>query len=249
MFRILIFGLVAAFAEILGSALVIFKKEWPRKVQEYLLALSAGFLLSLVFFELVPHSFEFLGRNAAIYIVLGFAVLHFFEHTIVGHFHFGEEVHAEVMVSPTAQMAAFSGLFVHAMFDGFSISAAMQYNFSIGVLVFIAILLHKLPEGLTIASIMLAGNKSRQTAFFASLAIGAATMLGIVLVFLLTSIDENIVGIIFAFAAGVITYVGASDLIPEINRSENRITPLIVFVGFLMYYVSRELVHSVVGIG
>lgn len=245
MLRTILFGLIAAGAEILGGALIVLRKEWPRKVQEYLLALSAGFLLALVFFELIPHSFEFLGADAALIMIIGFAVLHFFEHTIVGHLHFGEETHSDVMISPVAQMSAFAGLFVHALFDGLSISAAMQYNFNIGILVFIAILLHKLPEGLTIASIMLAANKPRRTAFYASLGIGSATMIGVLAVFLLSTVSSNIVGMIFAFTAGTVTYVGASDLIPELNRSKNRIAPLIVFVGMLLFYLSRLVVYSI----
>ena len=161
MIRILLFGLIAAGAEIFGGALVALRKEWPRQIQEYLLALSAGFLLALVFFDLIPESLNLLGSTAPLYIVIGFGLLHFFEHTIVGHLHFGEETHADVMVSKMASLSAFSGLFIHAFFDGVSISAGMQYNFYIGMLVFIAILLHKLPEGLTIASIMIAARQPR----------------------------------------------------------------------------------------
>lgn len=244
MLTIILFGLIAAAAEILGGALVVLRKEWPRHIQEYLLALSAGFLLALVFFDLIPESINLLGTAAPLYIVIGFGILHFFEHTIVGHFHFGEETHADVMVSKMASISAFSGLFVHAFFDGIAISAGMQYNFFIGMLVFIAILLHKLPEGLTIASIMIAARQPRKNAFIASLAIGVATMLGIVVVFLLSNIDKNFVGIAFAFSAGAATYVGASDLIPEINRSGNRITPLIVFGGMLLFYVSQTFLRG-----
>ncbi|HZY09963.1 MAG TPA: ZIP family metal transporter [Bacteroidota bacterium] len=246
MFTIILFGLIAAAAEILGGTLIILRKEWPKRVQEYLIALSAGFLLALVFFELIPESLHFLGETAPLYILIGFGLLHFFEHTLVGHFHFGEETHHEVMVSRVASTAAFSGLFIHAFFDGLSISAGMQYEFSIGLLVFIAILLHKIPEGLTMASIMIAGNMSRTNAFLASLAIGAATMLGVITVLLISGIDQKAVGIAFAFSAGAATYVGASDLIPEINRSENRITPLIVFGGMLFFYLSKIILRTLI---
>ena len=246
MFTTILFGLIAASAEVLGGTLVVLRKEWPRKVQEYLIALSAGFLLALVFFELIPESISLLGATSSLYIVIGFGMLHFFEHTIVGHLHFGEETHADVMVSRTASISAFSGLFIHAFFDGLSISAGMQYDFYIGLLVFIAILLHKLPEGLTIASIMLAANQPRKTALIASLLIGIATMLGIFTVFLIAEVDAKAVGIAFAFSAGAATYVGASDLIPEINRSGNRITPLIVFGGMLLFYISQRLLEGMV---
>ena len=245
MLRIVFFGSIVAAVEILGGTLIALRKEWPRHVQEYLLALGAGFLLALVFFDLIPESLNLLGGIASLYIAIGFGMLHFFEHTIVGHFHFGEETHADVMVSRTASISAISGLFVHAVFDGISISAGMQYNLLIGMLVFIAILLHKFPEGLTIASIMLAANQSRRHAFIASVAIGVATMLGIIVVFLISSMDRSFVGIAFAFSAGAATYVGASDLIPEINRSGNRITPLIVFGGMLLFYVSNLVLRLV----
>ncbi len=55
----------------------------------------------------------------------------------------------------------------------------MKYDFYLGLLIFFAVLLHKIPEGLTIASVMLAAAHRRQTAFLASAAIGVATMLGI----------------------------------------------------------------------
>jgi ZIP family zinc transporter/zinc and cadmium transporter len=235
-FTIIVFGLVTALAEILGGSLVVMRKAWPQRVQEYLLALGAGFILALVILELIPESIRAVGASAPLFILLGYAVLHFFEHTVVGHLHFGEETHREVMVSPVASISTFTGLFIHAFFDGFSISAGMQYDFNLGILVFFAVLLHKIPEGLTIASVMLAAERRRRTAFLASTAIGAATMLGIFSVFLLAQVSGQVVGIAFAFSAGAAMYVGASDLIPEINHSSNRVIPLLVFGGMLLFY-------------
>jgi zinc transporter ZupT len=240
-FTIFIYGLIAALAEILGGALVVLRKEWPRMVQEYLLALSAGFILALVFLELIPESMKALGPAAPLFMLLGYSVLHFFEHTVVGHLHFGEETHHDVMVSKAASLSTFAGLFIHAFFDGFAISAGMQFDFYLGLMIFVAVLLHKIPEGLTIASVMLAAEQPRKTAFLASAAIGVATMLGIVSVFLLSGINRNVVGVSFAFSAGIATYVGASDLIPEINKSEKRIIPLLVFGGIALFYLGTRL--------
>lgn len=239
---IFIYGLVAALAEILGGSLVVLRKRWPGKVQEYLLALSAGFILALVFLELVPEGIAKVGVQAPLFMLLGYSVLHFFEHTIVGHLHFGEETHHDVMVSKVASLSTFAGLFIHAFFDGFVISAGMQFDFSLGLLIFIAVLLHKIPEGLTIASVMLAAEHRRMTAFLASASIGLATMLGIVSVFVLSAVSEMILGTAFAFSAGIATYVGASDLIPEINKSHNRLIPLMVFGGIALFYAGSKLI-------
>jgi zinc transporter ZupT len=246
---IILYGIVAAAAELLGGSLVVLRKSWPKRVQEYLLALGAGFILALVFLELIPESFHAVGSHAPLYILLGYSVLHFFEHTIVGHLHFGEETHPELMVSSVASVSTFVGLFIHAFFDGFAISVGMRYDFYLGVLIFLAVLLHKIPEGLTIASVMLAAAHRRRTAFLASAAIGVATMLGIISVFFLTSIDETVMGSAFAFSAGIAMYVGASDLIPEINHSRNRIIPLLVFVGMLLFYGGTAALSPLVGHG
>jgi len=237
---IILYGCIAAAAELLGGAVVILKKEWPRAIQEYLLALSAGFILALVFTELVPESISALGTSAPLVMLLGYAVLHFFEHTVVGHLHFGEETHPELMVSRAASLSTFIGLSIHAFFDGFAITLGMQFTYYLGVLIFVAVLLHKVPEGLTIASVMLAARRPRRTAFLASAAVAIATMLGILSAFFLAGVDERLVGHAFAFSAGLSTYVGASDLIPEINHSRNRIIPLMVFAGMLLFYAGTR---------
>ncbi len=245
MIEIFLFGLAAAAAEILGGSIIVLRPHWPRRLQEILLALGAGFILALVLIKLIPVSIETLGESAALIMMVGFAVLHFFEHTVVGHLHFGEETHADVMLSKAATLSAFGGLFIHAFFDGFSISSGMQFNYEIGILVFIGILLHKFPEGLTIGSIMHAAGYSKKGVLLSALGIGCATVLGVVTVFLIAGIDKKMVGMAFAFSAGAALYVGASDLIPEINKSKDRIPPLIVFAGMLLFYFTDWMFEAV----
>jgi ZIP family zinc transporter/zinc and cadmium transporter len=244
---IIIAGLVAGTAELMGGAFVAWKRDLSTKIQENLIALGAGFMLALVMIDLLPESIENIGSSAPVWMLVGFSVIHFVEHTVVKHLHFGEETHSHVMVSKVASYSAFWGLFIHAFFDGLAISSGMYYDFSLGILIFIAILLHKFPEGLTIASIMLASKQSRQTALRATAGIAAGTMIGIFMIFFLKNVDPMITGYAFAFSAGAALYVSASDLIPEINRSDNRILSLIVFVGMVMYYLSGTILKGMVG--
>jgi len=243
--QILFLAVIASLAVILGGTIVVSRKNWPTRVQETLLALGAGFILALVFLELVPTSFKFIGESSAIWILVGFATVHFFEHTVVGHFHFGEETHHDVMMSKSTGYSAFTGLFVHAFFDGLSISVGLQYNFMLGLLIFFAILLHKFPEGLTIGSIMTTAGFSRKVVLSSAIGIGAATFLGACSVFLLEHVDAQMAGIAFAFSAGTVTYVGASDLIPEVNKSDYRMPPILVFAGMAMFYLSEKLLDKV----
>jgi zinc transporter ZupT len=243
--QILLLALIASLAVVLGGSLIVSRKSWPKLFQEILLALSAGFILALVFLKLVPASFQFIGDSAAIWILIGFATIHFFEHTIVGHLHFGEETHHDVMMSRTTGYSAFTGLFVHAFFDGLSISVGLQYNFLLGLLIFFAILLHKFPEGLTIGSIMMTAGFSRKIVLSSAIGIGLATFLGACSVFLLEHVNSQLAGIAFAFSAGTVTYVGASDLIPEVNKTGSRMPPLLVFGGMILFYISEKLLDLV----
>jgi zinc transporter ZupT len=246
--QILSLALIASIAVVFGGSLVVSRKTWPTRVQETLLALSAGFMLALVFLKLVPTSFEFAGETAAIWILMGFATIHFFEHTVVGHLHFGEETHHDVMVSKTTGYTAFTGLFIHAFFDGLSISIGFQYNFFLGLLIFFAILLHKFPEGLTIGSIMTIAGFSRRIVLYSAIGIGIATFIGACSMFLLEHFDASIAGIAFAFSAGTLTYVGASDLIPEVNKTKSRLPPFLVFAGMLLFYLSEKILSVILGV-
>ncbi len=243
---VVIVGLMAASAEFLGGYVLTRKKVWPARVQLFLLALGAGFMLALVFLKLIPESYALIGEESFLLVLGGYALLHFFEHTMVGHLHFGEEVHDHAMASRVAGISAFAGLAVHAFFDGLSIAVGFSHTYAIGFLISVAILLHKFPEGLTMGSIMLTAQFSRRAILRSSFGLGLATLAGVMTFFLLPGIDDAWLGRILAISGGTLIYVGASDLIPEINKAEDRLPPIIVFGGILLYYVMEMMMESVV---
>jgi zinc transporter ZupT len=176
----------------------------------------------------------------------GYLSIQFFEHTLAPHFHFGPETHPESLMRPSAAYTAVGGLCIHTFFDGVSIASAFLINFKVGLLVFIAILLHKMPEGFTAASIMLASRRSTQKALIATAAIGAATLAGVVAVAILDTRMSNFVGYALPFSAGVTLYVAASDLIPEVNHKEERnpTVSIVVFGGVAFFYLLHRLIEG-----
>ena len=72
----------------------------------------------------------------------------------------------------------------------------------------------------------------------------AATFAGVAAVALLSERFVNSVAYALPFSAGVTLYVAASDLIPEVNRSEekNPIVSVIVFGGVALFYVLHRLI-------
>src|SRR5216683_7016458 len=89
-----VLGLVAAGGNLLGGYFVV-RREWPRKFLQYFLALGAGYMLAVAFIDVIPESVRLSGENALLFVLIGYFLVHLFEHTVAPHFHFGEETHFE----------------------------------------------------------------------------------------------------------------------------------------------------------
>ena len=260
MTSILLFGLLAAGANVIGG-LVLVKSgihRWGERFLKYLVALGAGFMLAAIFIEILPESVRIwtVTTNGAstseavvgamTLLLAGYLLIQLVEHTLAPHFHFGAETHPESFMRPSAAYTAVGGLFIHTFFDGVSIASAFLVNTKVGLLVFVAILLHKMPEGFTVASIMLASGRSAEKALLATAAIGAATLAGVIAVALLDARMTDAVGYALPFSAGVTLYVAASDLIPEVNHKEERnpTVSIVVFVGVALFYLLHKLIEG-----
>lgn len=232
-------GLVAAGGNLLGGYFVV-RRDWPHHFLRYFIALGAGYMLGVALLEIIPESIHLTGANALLYVVCGYFLVQLFEHTLAPHFHFGEETHGELMRQAHAGTTALIGLMIHTFFDGVAIAAGFLVSTWLGVVIFIAIFLHKLPEGFTVASLMLASGRTRRMALFASVLLGAATLLGI----FVTDALRARVGYALPLSGGVTLYVAASDLMPEVNREPGWRTAAMVFVGLAMLFILQHLFHS-----
>ena len=231
----LLYTAVAASANIVGAAAVVSHSRWSVRALENMVALSAGFMVSVALLDLVPDAIKLHGESAAVVILIGYLLVHFTQHTLAPHFHFGEEVHH---VTKMVSFSALAGLMLHTFVDGVAIASGFGVSQALGMLVFVAILLHKLPEGLAISSLFLASGESKAAAFAASGALAASSILGA----LLTQAVPILGKYGLPLAAGVTLYVGASNLVPEIQGKQVWRLPISFFLGCALYYAARRLV-------
>jgi zinc transporter ZupT len=96
-------------------------------------------------------------------------------------------------------------------------------------------------------SVVRAGKGSAQTAKVASFALAISTVLGALCVLLFVTMEERWIGLLFAFSAGSSVYVGASDLIPEINKTRGRRAPLLVFLGMILFWLGKYFITLAFG--
>ncbi len=242
--QLFLFGLMAAAGNLLGGWIIARSRQSDRKQLKYLLGFGAGFMLAAVMLEMIPESFQQNGgTHVALWLLVGYLIIQFFEHTIASHFHFGEEVHTEEMHRHGVAVTAVVALGIHAFFDGVTIASGLMVNLRLGLLLFVAVLLHKVPEGFTVASIVMSAGKTGRAALNATLLIAGATFAGIICVVLV----DRAIAVALPLSAGATLYIAASDLIPELNREGGWTASLFVFAGVASFYLTHLLLHTLIG--
>jgi ZIP family zinc transporter/zinc and cadmium transporter len=235
----LLLGAVAALADVVGG-LILVRAHGVERYLRYFVALGAGFLMATAVVEMAPESLRISPTLGPVLIMVGYCAVHLLEHTINAHFHFGEETHAGEFVSQHTSYSVLGGLSVHALFDGVAIGSGFVVSNALGWLIFLAILLHKAPEGFTMASVMLASGRSRAAAFYSAVVLAAATLAGVLVIELVPSWLSYGLPI----SAGVAIYVAATDLVPEVNREPGIRMALVFFAGVAGFLILRHVLPA-----
>ena len=128
---------------------------------------------------------------------------------------------------------------IHTFFDGIAIASGFLVSNWLGWLIFFAVFLHKIPEGFTVSSVMLASGRSRGFAWGSSVILGGATLAGV----LTMALFRHHVAAGLPLAAGVTIYVAASDLVPEVNKEPGARMALLVFVGVGLVFLLDHFFH------
>jgi len=229
----LTYALVAALGNVVGGVAVARGAKLGLKLISGCVAFGAGFMLAVALAEVLPEAFASGGRSAALYVLIGYLLVHLSQHTATEHFHFGEETHE---VTHQAGISALIGLLLHTFFDGVAIASGFAVSKQLGVLLFLAILLHKLPEGVTISSVQIAGGTKPSRAVGSAALLGIATIAGV----LITDTVSFLTAHGLALSAGVTIYVAASNLVPEFQGKKGWGLPAAFFLGAGAFFLTKE---------
>lgn len=232
----LVFALVAALGNLVGGYAVVRHARRSLAVIDLVLAFGAGFMLSVAVLEVAPEAIV-RSADAPLFILGGYFAVHLAQHVLVPHFHFGEETHR---LTEQQGLTILAGLLLHTFFDGVAIASGFLVSPHLGVLLFLAVFVHKLPEGVTMASVILAGGRGGTRALGAAGLLGVATVVGV----LLTEISATLVSHGLAISAGVTIYVAASNLVPQFQSRQGWRTPVAFFGGAVVFFVTRMLVEG-----
>ena len=208
-------ALVSFFAGSVGIVLIIWNKIWGSRSLHWGIGFGAGLLIGISFLEIIPTAIGLAAESGMFFVLLGFVGFFLIEKfTLVHHFD-----RAEGASHFHFSMATFVALCLHEILDGIVIGLGLHLNEAFGLVVFVAILFHKLPLAVSVASVLPGRIEKRQAAVLQMLIFSLCTPVGLVAtVFFLTGLPEEVIGSVVGLSAGIFIYLGATDMLPEINH-------------------------------
>jgi zinc transporter ZupT len=227
---------MAALATLLGGWMVVRFLQGHPSLMRHMSGVAAGYLMSVTLVRVMPEAVEQGGETMALWAVAGFFLIHFLEHGISPHFHYGEESHAHSGTALTGILALL-GLSLHSFMDGMSITAAQHTHSGLGLMVFMGVMLHRIPEGATISSIFLVRGFGNRKAITAAGILALAALLG-------SAAQQHLriaLGPVLGLTGGLSLYVACSDLLPEAQKEKGWKSTAGLAVGILLFILLLSL--------
>lgn len=212
----------------------------------YVMSFTAGVLLAVCFFDILPEAFNIVSENKlnitplSIAIVLGFIAFHILEKTIL--IHNGHEEEYAIHKHPTVGLVGASGLAFHSFLDGVGIGLGFHISQHIGLLIAIAVIAHDFSDGLNTVALMLTHTNTREKAMRLLFVDATAPILGVLSTFLFTIPDSALV-LYLGFFAGFLLYIGASDMLPEAHSKHSSYRMIgLTLLGIIFIFVVTRIV-------
>jgi ZIP family zinc transporter len=237
----ILLALTTFFSTLLGGMFALKNSDRLHRI----LGFTAGVLLGVVAFDLLPEIFHLTNSTGTdpvvpmIALVVGFLLFHSIEKlTIIHHAHEAEYEHGHK--HPQVGLMSALALSGHSFFDGVGIGLGFQVNPAVGLAVALAVIAHDFSDGLNTVTLMLVNNNSRGRAFKLLLLDAIAPVLGAASTLLFHLSDRNLL-LYLGFFAGFLLYIGASDILPEAHaKHPSRVTLLLTVAGtVLIFLVTR----------
>lgn len=238
MFMLLLISFGAFITTLLGGLVALRFKDRLHII----LGFSAGAIIGVAFFDLMPEAIELTSgffeiSDTLSIIALGFVAYMILDRMIILHSH-TEDDHNH---HHNRGVMGAGSLSIHSFLDGVAIGLAFQVGNAVGIIVTVAVLVHDFSDGMNTVN-MIIKNHGKHTSALKWLIIDSiAPVLGIMATLFFT-LEETSLGIILALFSGFFLYIGASDLLPESHHGHNTVwTTLSTIAGVAVLFVAIKL--------
>lgn len=227
------------FISLLGGFLPLMRALSQRALA-LLLSFSAGVLLGAVFFHMLPEVGNVLGANLGMPVLAGFLLIFVMERFVFVHACEEHDCDIHQMGIP-----AFLGISLHSLLDGIALGAGLILP-QLGPVVLLAVIIHKMPDSMSISSILLSAGWDRRKVGKLNLLFSLTTPIGALLAFLSFRVlsPEN-VAFAIGLSAGTFLAIATADILPHVHRIEQRNPMTLVFlaIGLTVSWMGTLLSH------
>lgn len=211
--------LASGFACLVTTAgIIVINKfaDWGNRNVAHFMSFAAGVLITVSLMHILPEAYS-MNDQAPLFVLIGFMTL-YISNRILDRYRFQNRQGRHISIGLTPMI----GIGIHSFIDGVIYSVTFNVSIFTGVLAAIGMVLHEFPEGIVTFLLLERGGFSRKKAIIWSLVAAAfSTPLGTLISFpFINTIDHDILGLMLAFSAGALLYVGATHLLPAIEREE-----------------------------
>jgi zinc and cadmium transporter len=208
-------------------------EEWGTDNAVYFMSFAAGVLISVSFIHIIPKSFE-MNSSAPLFLLAGFLALY-----VTNRFLNAYICHEYERADYALGIIPMLGVGLHSFLDGVIYSVTFNVSIFTGVLAATGMVLHEFPEGIvTFLLLKRGGFNQRNSARYAFLAAAISTPLGTLVSYpFIEKIERSMLGVLLAFSAGALVYVGASHLLPAVERENKAYSLLSMGAGILVAIV------------
>lgn len=217
----------------IGGVLALFLDNPGDRLLSFILGFSAGIMLTIVCFDLLPEAFErgdfFLG---VVGIITGVITVILADERI--HVHDSSSLSSNTNFVKMGVLIGL-GVALHNFPEGLAIGSGFMATKELGIGISIVIALHNIPEGITMAAPMRVGGMNKFKALLYTILVGIPMGLGALIGAMLGEISQSFISFCLAFAGGTMLYITCGELIPNSNNLHiGRTSSLGLILGFVV---------------
>jgi zinc and cadmium transporter len=223
------------FISLIGGFLPLLQ-ELSQKALALLLSFSAGVLLGAVFFHMLPETGKVLSDDVGWPILAGFLLIFVMERFVFVHACEEFECDIHQMGIP-----AFLGISLHSLLDGFALGAGLILP-QLGPVVLLAVIIHKMPDSMSLSSILLSAGWTRRKVALLNLLFSLTTPVGALIAYLFfRSLSEENIAVALGISAGTFLAIATADILPQVHRIEQRNPMTLIFLvgGLIVSWLGK----------
>ena len=230
-FWILGSGLLMSAIALSGSITLILNKKTLDKILLPLVAFAAGSLIGGALFHMLPVALEQIGNSHKVFLSVGAGFI-----TFLALEQFMNWRHCQNRLIDSKEPVTYLILIadgLHNFIGGLAVGGTFLVDIQLGIFTWLAAAAHEIPQELGDFGVLVKGGWKKRKALLLNLISGLTFLVGgLVAYFMSTELAIN-TDLLISFGAGNFLYIGASDLIPQVNKEETIKGNIIHYCSFI----------------